>query len=88
MTARLPGTRLHGLLRRLLSPTVVDEVLEPAVADLQYEAEHARTTGERRQVIVRGHLAILRAVVLSIEPGGAIRTTLALSALCGLGRCS
>jgi len=84
VTARLPGTRLHGLLRRLLSPTVVDDVLEPAVADLQYEAEQARTTGERRQVIVRGHFAILRAVVLSIEPG-AIRATLALSALCGLG---
>jgi hypothetical protein len=64
---------------------VAADVLEPAVADLQYEAEHARTMIERRRVILRGYLAIVRSLVLSIEPGGAIRATLALSALCGAG---
>lgn len=80
-----PGTRLYGLLRRWLPATVSDDVLEPAVADLQYEAGHAQTADERRQVIVRGHLAIVRALMVSIEPAGVIRATLALSALCGMG---
>jgi hypothetical protein len=73
------------LLLRWAPATVVRDVLEPAIADLQYEAEHAPTLWERRQVILRGHVAIGRALVLSIEPGGALRATLALSALCAVG---
>ena len=85
MTRPLPGVRLHRLLLRWAPTNVVREVVEPAVADLQYEAEHALTPFERRQVILRGHVAIGRALVLSIEPGGALRATIALSALCAMG---
>jgi len=85
VTSSLPGVRLHRLLRRWAPAAVVRDVVEPAIADLQYEAEHAPTVGERRQVILRWHIAIFRALVLSIEPGGAIRATLALAALCAVG---
>lgn len=85
MTPPLPGTRLHTLLLRWAPAVVIRDVVEPAIADLQYEAEHASTAGERRQVIVGGHFAIFRALMLSIEPGGAFRAALALSALCVMG---
>jgi hypothetical protein len=85
VTPSLPGVRLHRLLLRWAPATVVRDVLEPAIADLQYEAEHAPTLYKRRQFILRGHVAIARALVLSIEPRGAIRATLALSALCAVG---
>jgi len=82
---RPPGTRLGRLVRPWLPATVSVDVLDPAIADLQYEAEHARTTTERRQAILRGHVAIVRALVLSVEPGRAIRPAVALFALCGMG---
>lgn len=85
MTRPLPGARLHMLLLRCAPAVVIRDVVEPAIADLQYEAEHAPTLVERRQVIVRGHFAILRALLLSIDPGGACRVGLALSALCVMG---
>ncbi len=85
MTPSLPGARLHTLLLRLASPIVMRDVVEPAIADLQYEAELAPTMRERRQVIVRGHVAILHALLLSIETAGAFRAALALSALCVMG---
>jgi len=85
VTPSLPGVRLHRLLLRWAPAAVVRDVLEPAIADLQYEAEHAQTLYERRQVILRGHFAIVRALVLSIEPGGAIRAALALFALSAVG---
>jgi hypothetical protein len=85
MTPQLPGTRLHRLLLHWLPAAVVRDVVDPTIADLQYEAEHAPTMVERRQVIFRGHAAVLRALVLSSEPGGAIRAALALSALCAVG---
>jgi hypothetical protein len=80
-----PGTRLHRWLRPWLPPVVSADVLDPAVADLQYEAEHARTSAERRQAIVRGYAAVARALLLSIEPGGLVRQTIALGALCAMG---
>jgi hypothetical protein len=85
VTRPLPGARLHSLLRWWAPATVVRDVVEPAIADLQYEAEHAPTISERRQVILRGHAAILHALILSIEPGGTVRAALALSALCAVG---
>ena len=85
MTPSLPGARLHRLLLDWAPASVVRDVVEPAIADLQYEAAHAPTPVERRQVVLRGHVAVLRALVLSIEPGGAIRTPLALFALCATG---
>jgi hypothetical protein len=85
VTPSLPGARLHTLLLRWAPAPVVRDVLEPAIADLQYEAEHASTVCERRQVILRGYFAIFRALALSIEPGGTIRAALALSALCAAG---
>jgi len=85
MTPSLPGVRLHRLLQRWAPIAVVRDVLEPAIADLQYETEHAPTVHERRRIILRGHMAICRALILSIEPGGGIRAALALSALCAGG---
>jgi hypothetical protein len=85
VTPPLPGVRLHRLLQRWAPGPVVRDVLEPAIADLQYEAEHAPTVRERQQVILRGHMAIVHALVLSIEPGGALRAVLALSVLCAVG---
>ena len=85
MIPPLPGARLHRLLLHWLPAAVVHDVVDPTIADLQYEAEHAPTMVERRQVIFRGHVAVLRALVLSSEPGGAIRAALALSALCATG---
>lgn len=85
MTPSLPGARLHRLLLHWMPATIVRDVVEPAIADLQYEAEQAPTPLERRQVILHGHVAILRALVFSIEPAGAVRTTLVLSALCAEG---
>ncbi len=85
MTPSLPGARLHRLLQRWAPAVVLRDVIEPAIADLQYETEHAPTAHERRRIIFRGHLAICRALILSIEPGGAIRAALALSALCAAG---
>jgi hypothetical protein len=76
-------------LRRLVRPWLPDavsvDVLDPAVADLQYEAEHAQSAAERKRIVLRGYGAIVRALVLSIEPAGAIRTAVALVALGGMG---
>jgi hypothetical protein len=80
-----PGTRVYRLLRASLPATVSEDVLGPAVADLQYEAAQAQTTDERRQIILRGYVAIVRALVLSIDRGGASRTVVAISALCWMG---
>jgi hypothetical protein len=76
---------LHKLLVRWAPATVVRDVLEPAIADLQYEAARAPTAYERRHVIFRGHAAIVRALVFSIEPGGVLRPVLALATLCAAG---
>jgi hypothetical protein len=82
--SRPAGTRLWRLVRPWL-PTVSVDVLDPAVADLQYEADHALSAADRRRVILRGYVAIVRGLVLSIEPGEAIRTAAALFALSGMG---
>jgi hypothetical protein len=85
MTPSLPGARLHRLLMRWAPATVLRDVVEPSIADLQYEAERAPTISERRQIILQGHFAVFRALLLSIEPGTVVRATLALSALCARG---
>lgn len=85
MTRALPGARLRRLVRRWLPATVSVDVLDPAVADLQYEAAQARTAAERRRIVLRGYTAIMRALVVAIEPGGVTRAALALSVLCGIG---
>jgi hypothetical protein len=82
---RPPGTRLRQLVRPWLPATVSADVLDPAIADLQYETERARTKTERRQAILRGYVALVRALVLSVEPVGAIRPAVAMFALCGMG---
>jgi len=85
VTPPLPGVRLHRLLRRWAPATLIGEVIEPALADLQYEAERAPTVRARRQIILRGHVAVVRALLFSIELGGAIRAALALSGLSAVG---
>ena len=85
MTPSPPGMRLYRLLLRWAPATVVRDVLEPTIADLQYEVEHTADVHERRQAIVRGYAALLHALLVSIEPGSAIRAMLALCALCAVG---
>jgi hypothetical protein len=80
-----PAARLHLLLRPWLTATVAADVLDPAVADLQFEAAHARTARARTAAILRGYLAIARALLLSFHPAGATRVTLALGAVCAMG---
>ena len=84
MRPALPGTRLCQLLRPWLPSGVSTRVLEPAVADLQYEIERANTTAERRLVMLRGYVGIAHALVLSI-PAAAARAAAALGVLCGTG---
>ena len=43
VTRPLPGMRLHRLLLRWAPATIVRDVLESAIADLQHEAERAST---------------------------------------------
>jgi len=80
-----PGARIYLLLRRWVPVTVSHDVLEPAVADLQHEAGQADTPAQRRRIVVRGHLAIARALLLSIEPAGGVGIAIALAALCAMG---
>ena len=76
-----PGARLHRWLRRVAPDEVVRGVLEPAIADLQYEAEHAATPHDRRRAVLRGYVGIARALIFSIEPADALPSTRAISAL-------
>jgi hypothetical protein len=85
MKPELPGARLHRLLLRWAPPTTVHEILEPVIADLQYEAERAATARERGHIVVRGHVAVLHALVSSIETTGVLRAALALSVLSAVG---
>jgi hypothetical protein len=76
---------LRRLVRPWLPDTVSNDVLDPAIADLQYEAEHAQSAAERKWIVLRGYGAIVRALVLSVEPSAATRTAVAIAALCGMG---
>jgi hypothetical protein len=76
---------MHRLLRRWLPSHIHRDVVEPALADLQFEAERSHTPRERREIVVRGYLAIARAIVASLEPARVASPAVALSALCAMG---
>ena len=65
---RQPGDLLGVLLARILSHWIVDGVVVPALADLQHESALARgeTLWRRAWVLVRGYLALWRAVGLCL----------------------
>ena len=86
MTQRLPGSRLYRVLSRCISPALLRQVIEPAIADLQYEAAHAADAAARKDAILRGHFAVIRAVIVSeLEGGSALRAALALTILSSAG---
>lgn len=86
------GERLLRLAYRLLDAEVVNRVLEPLVADWQYEQRCAATISARRLVAVRWMAAVLwtvlmlswRAGAASASPGWRAVRAMTLSAAVGL----
>ena len=65
-----PGTRLRAIAARLFDAQTMERYVDPAVADLQAEYEHAATRGQRREsarIWVVGFLAVVQ--VMSIQGG-------------------
>ncbi len=65
-----PGTRLRAIAARLFDAQTLERYVDPAVADLQAEYEHAATRGQRREsarIWVVGLLAVVQ--VMSIQGG-------------------
>jgi hypothetical protein len=86
MTPRLPGDLLYRVLAHCVSSMWLRDVIEPAIADLQYEAAQAEDAAARWGAILRGHLAVIRAVIVSgLEGGGVLRAALALTILSTAG---
>ena len=62
----IPGRTLHRFAVHLCTPTTLERVVEPAIADLQKEyAETASTEQTRRaQVLMTGYVAITKVIVM------------------------
>ena len=63
----IPGRALHRLASRICSATLLDRVVEPAIADLQNEYATAvadRTTLKRANVLLTGYIAVLQVIVM------------------------
>lgn len=60
----LPGAQLHRLARRLFDPATVRARIEPAIADLQYEARGSVHRGLRQTLQLRGGYAACVLVIL------------------------
>lgn len=65
---RLPGDRLRKLLARVVSVRVLDEVVIPALADLQHERAQAHQASAWRRALVslRGYVGIWSALALCL----------------------
>lgn len=74
-----PGTRLRALAARLLRPSTMDYLVDPAIADMQAEYEDASRRGlswRKRWICLRGHLSFLvmmvahgvRSITWSVAP--------------------
>jgi hypothetical protein len=67
---RPPGSRLHELAELLLDASALRAVVEPTIADLQYEAALASASRWTRTLVVcRGHVALAKAVGVSLLLG-------------------
>jgi hypothetical protein len=66
MSAHQPGTRLCRLLERCVTRETFSRVVEPTIADLQYEAAAARNGAARAAAIVGGYAATARALTVSM----------------------
>jgi hypothetical protein len=62
-----PGTRLRSFVTRLCCPRTMERLVDPTIADLQTEYEHAVSTGwkwESRRIWLLGHLALARVIAV------------------------
>ncbi|HEY2431846.1 MAG TPA: hypothetical protein VGI12_04160 [Vicinamibacterales bacterium] len=86
MGGRLPGDRLRRVLAWCVDPQTFDEVIEPAIGDLQYEVEGHRRAGWRAWAVRgRGYWSVACALAGSgPAPSAAMIRLLALAAL-GVG---
>lgn len=70
-----PGRRLRGWARRVCSDATMEQLIDPVLADLQYEAAEAcRMRGRARRlwILAAGYLAFWRVVALHL-PWAALR---------------
>ncbi len=93
---RPPGTRLRALAARLFAASMMERLVDPAIADLQAEYEEALRSGPNwrsRWIWFVGHLAFFRMLVvhgcrrttdLADRPGNLTRTDSLLAPLRGL----
>jgi hypothetical protein len=64
-----PGTRLRSFANRVCSRSTMDRLIDPVIADLQCEHEHATRRGQRwgrRWMLVEGYLAFWRVLALHV----------------------
>lgn len=83
MSDRPPATRLHCLLSLVVDAETLRHVVEPSIADLQYEAASARTRPARAVAVLRGYAGVVRA--LMVAGTTTPRTLIAGVAIVGLG---
>jgi len=82
MARKLPGSSLHRFLARWVHSDTLHDVVEPAIADLQHEAQDSAGRWRRSLILVRGYAALLRALFLAgVRPTGVIARAGALIAL-------
>jgi hypothetical protein len=58
----IPGRFLHHLARLVCAARSVEQIVEPALADLQYEWKAVRTISRRAQVLLEGYAAVVIAI--------------------------
>jgi hypothetical protein len=71
---RLPGHRLREVARKFCSPATLEHVVDPILADLQHELDHARPRSAvaRARVRLTGYVAFGKALTLhAVLAGGA-----------------
>jgi hypothetical protein len=64
-----PGTRLRSWAGYVCSPATMERLIDPVLADLQYEHEGACATGQprhRRWIRINGYLAFWRVLLLHV----------------------
>ena len=64
-----PGTRLRSWAGLVCSPATMERLIDPLIADLQYEHEGACATGQsrlRHGILMKGYLAFWRVLLLHV----------------------
>ena len=67
-----PGDRLREWAKRRCSPTAMERVIDPSIADLQAEHRAATASGRiwhRRRVLIGGYIAFAKVVALCLWSG-------------------